>query len=1090
MKSHLRIFVSSTMDLKEERNSVNDVVNQIEGIPIRMELFTARSQSPEEVCMEELSKCDLYVGIFSKRYGFIPNAGNPRKLSATAIEFEKARELEIPTLIFVRKDGDREPELEKFLNRISDFKKGIFRKTFDGIDDLKYWVLASLVFHLLKKTSIPQERDKLEKLVMDESVYRHFAEKACEYVDLKGIYQLRRVVQLKLADIYVPLKLRELITLQEKSLEISYREMMEFSGVEMASPLRFGFFPLYTRTYPRDHTTTSSVDSEMDLREILSVNKKIAILGGPGSGKTTIFRHLTGTFIRENDSGLTPFLLPLREYGRYLKSEPDLSILSYIKKYFRGHGLQLPQEFYERHLSSGGCVVMLDGLDEILNERGRINAASRIEEFAACFSEGNTIIISSRIPAYRSVQLSGFDHYTIQKLNHNQISNFMSRWFEIVEGIKGSDESRRLISLIINDTMLLSLSMNPLMLSLICLVGLQGIAIPRNRADLYDICVKTLVSSWETRKGFKGVLSEPQRFEVLKRLAYFFLEKKKITATDYEILSFIEQSLKRASLSENERRDQARALLKNMTERAGLLIEREPKVYGFIHLGLRDYLAALHLAGADNIKEMFHSLLLPKLHSVNYEHVICLCSRCLTHQSISRAIILLNEILDAKTPYENYTHLDLALATKCLFNSGISYGEPSREILAKAASVLKSGSYSERNIMMATFEEIHIELFESFLRTLVNELETGVAIELVLMLAYEGIIPEESEFSDIALELLDHEIMAESGFAHEASRALGVWAARESKKALKLSIKIIEEGVEEAENCAKFVVPIASRDPNVMNTMLQIIDDKGSRMREYLLSALYRIAPDRIIEKSTSIIEDKDEDPELRKVAAAIQKYRKITEEEASSLAHEISADLMKSLFQRKDITAVTDDEAVGLIFVGTPSEQELLKRLNQLPKIFEANRILAFRLLQLFNDYTDTYSTLAGKVKNFARYLSEEKTSTNRRLLAYTMSEIRMLEIGKNILVLVELAEDKEEFAVARRAAINRLFDTATSKEQYARLRRLSSDKEINENLFFLLSKYDFDRSDLVQAVLKEVERGQTRLIGILNDLIRRNYE
>ena len=328
-----------------------------------------------------------------------------------------------------------------------------------------------------------------------------------------------------------------------------------------------------------------------------------------------------------------------------------------------------------------------------------------------------------------------------------------------------------------------------------------------------------------------------------------------------------------------------------------------------------------------------------------------------------------------------------------------------------------------------------------------------------------------------------------SRFAHEASRALGVWAARESKKALKLSIKIIEEGVEEAENCAKFVVPIARRDPNVMNKMLQIIDDKGSRMREYLLLALYRMAPDRIIEKSTSIIEDKDEDPELRKVAAAIQKYRKITEE-ASSLAHEISADLMKSLFQRKDITAVTDDEAFRLIFVGTPSEQELLKRLNQLPKIFEANRILALRLLQLFNDYTDTYSTLAGKVKNFARYLSEEKTSTNRRLLAYTMSEIRMLEIGKNILVLVELAEDKEEFAVARRAAVNRLFDTAISKEQYARLRRLSSDKEINENLFFLLSKYDFDRSDLVQAVLKEVERGETRLIGILNDLIRRNYE
>jgi hypothetical protein len=57
MNPHIRVFISSTMDLKEERDAINEVVNLIEGIPVRMELFTARSQSPEEVCVEEVWIC-------------------------------------------------------------------------------------------------------------------------------------------------------------------------------------------------------------------------------------------------------------------------------------------------------------------------------------------------------------------------------------------------------------------------------------------------------------------------------------------------------------------------------------------------------------------------------------------------------------------------------------------------------------------------------------------------------------------------------------------------------------------------------------------------------------------------------------------------------------------------------------------------------------------------------------------------------------------------------------------------------------------------------------------------------------------------
>lgn len=1095
MNTHLRIFISSTMDLKKERNAVNDVVNQIQGIPIRMEFFTARSQSPEEVCIEEVSKCDLYVGIFSKRYGFVPAENNTRGLSATVLEFEKARELNKPTLVFIQRNVDRDPELKQFVDTISDFKKGIFRKTFDSIDGLKYLVLASFVFHLVKMTSKAEEREKLEKLVMDESLYRRYVEKTCEYIDFKGIYQLRRVVQLKLDDIYVPLKLRGLIELQEQSLEIPDYEIREAQSLEIAVPSFLGTASLGIRGRQYRRPTTHALGTIKDgteIREVISANKKMVILGRAGSGKTTILRHLAGILIRDTNSGLTPILVPLREYSRYLKSETNLSLLGYLKGYFSSHGLLLPEDFFERHLFSGGCIVMLDGLDEILEERDRISVASHIEEFGACFGEGNTIIISSRIPAYRTAQISGFSHYAIQKLDRNQISDFISRWFEIVEGVKQSGQGKRLALLVNHDANLLSLSMNPLMLSLICLVGVQGIPIPRKKADLYDICVRTLLSSWEAKKGFKGVLSEPQGFEVLKRLAFWFLKERRITVTKYEISAFIEQELEQGGLLEEVRQSQALGLLRNMVARAGILIEREPNVYGFVHLGLRDYLVALDLAGMDNVEEMFKSFVLPRLHSANYENVICLCSRCLAHQSISRALILLNGILNAKTPYEEHTHLDLVLAAKCLFNSGISYGELVREILEKLTLVLKSPSSDERRSVMEVFQEVDLELFEDFFSALIKELKADVAMDAIRTMAREGKILEEGRFSDIILKILYHEITTSSELSLVACSAVGYWAARGSTRALKLALEIIESGTKGAESCAEIVVPIARRDPKVLEKLLHIIDEKGSQLRRHLLLTLYEISPDKVVERATTISKNEDENQELRKAAEFILKRDKMTEEENESRAKAYTKNFINSLLDQENIAEITDAKAVRLIYFQIQSEQDLGEILGKLPKVFEANHVLAFRLLQLLDNSIEAYPSFVHEIRNFVKHLLETPTA-NKMLLAYVFAQIRILETEKHKMLLIELAEDKKEFVVARRSALNRLGDAcihSITKEDYARLLRLSSDGGINSNLFHVLQACDFDKNALMETMSEEIKGGHKSVIDPLYRLIRQSYE
>jgi energy-coupling factor transporter ATP-binding protein EcfA2 len=1101
MKPKERVFISSTMDLKKERTAVSEVVNQLEGIPIKMELFEARTESPEEVCLDAVSKSTIYVGIFGKKYGFVPSRNNFQKLSVTAMEFEKARELNIPTLIFVQRNVEREPELEAFLKRITDFSTGVYRKTFDSPHELKYWLLASFVLYLSKKIDETEQRQKLEQLSIDESLYKRYIEKTCEYADLKGLYQLRRVIQLKLEDIFVPLKLRKISTIKEPTLDVqqsgSIRSRQgidtQFSLTKFISGWNHQFSGL-TIQFHSTVNVPKLQENEFELQEVLSQNKKLVILGGPGSGKTTLLRYLAGTLISQNAGDITPVLIPLREYTRFLKSESNLSILVYIKRYFTSHGLQLPENFFERHFKSGGCVIMLDGLDEVISDTDRLLIASRIEDFVACFGERNIIIVTSRVPSYRNTQLSGFEHYQILKLNPNQIFEFIPKWIKSVEGDKQSDDSKHLISLLKNDRNLLSLSGNPLMLSLICLIGIQGIPIPSKQADLYDVCIKTLVSSWESKKGFHGSLGEPQKFEILKRLAFYLVQERKITATEYEILSLIDRFLEKTNKLENKQ-GQTRTILKSMSERAGLLIEREPRIYGFIHLGLRDYLAALYLAGMDGVKEMFDTYLLPRLHRIDYQHMIGLCSRCLAHQSISRASVFLDCVLNAGSPYEECTHLDLMLATRCLFISGMSYGEITQDILEGITDVLTSNNaVDDKSDLMYVFKEVDFNLFENFLSNLIKKMKPNVALRLIHQLVLYNKIPEKNRFCDVALRIIKYEAITDSvGSAWIANDILINWASQGNKKAQNLVFDLIEEL---GKNSERLIKPKFFDNIDVEEFLEKIFSMNNReylKLKEKLLVILYDSYPDKIIEKVNSILRDKNENSDLKRVAGFIKKYHDLPKAEIESFTFEHFEKMMKSLLQPRKIKLVTDEEAYSLLIIGVPNEKILIKTLKDLPKIFRANKMLAFRIVQLMNYYVPEYPLLAKELTNFAKVLSR-KIPDQRRLLAFLITKIDLLDVERNKVLLFELINDKEEYVIHRRAAIIKFLSSKISKKDFSRLIKLFPEEKLRTNLIATLSSCEFGQKKLLRLISKEIKNLKTGHIDYYRNgaslLLRKYYE
>src|SRR5665647_1539531 len=93
------IYVSSTFkDLKECREKVRLSLRQMGHEDIAMEYYVAGDERPLGKCQKDVVSCDLYIGIFAWRYGYVPEGQDK---SITELEYRKAVEAGKECLIFL-----------------------------------------------------------------------------------------------------------------------------------------------------------------------------------------------------------------------------------------------------------------------------------------------------------------------------------------------------------------------------------------------------------------------------------------------------------------------------------------------------------------------------------------------------------------------------------------------------------------------------------------------------------------------------------------------------------------------------------------------------------------------------------------------------------------------------------------------------------------------------------------------------------------------------------------------------------------------------------------------------------------------------
>lgn len=166
------VMISSTArDLPEYRSQVMDACMRASMTPKMMEHLPAQDTDAIDASLAMVDEADVYLGIFAHRYGYIPK---DHDISITQMEYERAKERNIPRLIFLMSDdvpvlpkdvdkGDAAAKLEALKKEL---KKELVVDFFKNPEDIRGLALHALIESREKlEASDPESKTKAQKIV-------------------------------------------------------------------------------------------------------------------------------------------------------------------------------------------------------------------------------------------------------------------------------------------------------------------------------------------------------------------------------------------------------------------------------------------------------------------------------------------------------------------------------------------------------------------------------------------------------------------------------------------------------------------------------------------------------------------------------------------------------------------------------------------------------------------------------------------------------------------------------------------------------------------------------------------------------------
>ncbi len=399
-------------------------------------------------------------------------------------------------------------------------------------------------------------------------------QKVCrEMLNSQKPYLRQQVTQIGCEiDVYVPLGL------------VERKHQSRRSGNHFLSPEQgSGFFQ------PTEEEIIQTYEHNEFLEEVIqkgqskkSKGKRIAIIGEPGAGKTTILQQIAFS----KDTPGFPIWISLKSLGE--KSLEKYICENWLKSSLKTSDFTQHQKDLEELFKTGKVLLLLDGVDE-MPASSPVDALGKIREELTGWVADARIVLTCRVNVWDvSVNsLQGFDIYRTLDFSYgdgdkpDQVKQFICDWFikaekpELGEPLREKlDEDRH--------QRIRDLVKNPLRLSLLCQSWYfnQG-DLPETKAMLYE----------QFTRAFYEWKDEPFHTSVTER-------KKLNTALGILAREAIDKEKSRFAIRESFAVDVMGEELFNLACKLHWLnfvykdADTDEKVYAFFHPTFQEYFAA------------------------------------------------------------------------------------------------------------------------------------------------------------------------------------------------------------------------------------------------------------------------------------------------------------------------------------------------------------------------------------------------------------------------------------------------------------------------------------------------------------------
>lgn len=517
-------------------------------------------------------------------------------------------------------------------------------------------------------------------------------------------------------------------------------------------PLRF----IPADRQPEIDDTDGPIDIEdiehrksVPIGEVLHANTKVAILAKPGGGKSTLIRRVALAYafpdrLKKVDDGLPEeHLFPIYIRCRDLGNDITKSISEIIKAIVHRAEISKLQSGFEAlvedALQSGQVLLLIDGLDEISNEKHRICFVNQLRTFVATYPTVH-MLVTSRVAGFRAVAgtlTSYCKQYSIANLNESQMRLLSLKWHQAIlgESVHVADEANKVCDIILKDPRIVALAENPLLLTTLLFVKRWVGYLPTKKRQLYEEMIKLLLVTWNAAGHEKLDMdeTEPQ----LAFVAYAMtvngqqrITRDRLEESIIEARKALPELLSYTSISPSVFIDQ-------VEERSSLLIQsgleenengKLVPAYEFSHLSFQEYLTARAIEKewtADSERSSPLDILISHLGDDHWKEVIPLAAALLGRvaKPLVEQLAELSEQIDPCATEDNYSSSDLAcIASLHLANCIASEVPMSQTFLESAITLIVQRRKIVQNLARHTNYSRSLDVFDSILKSKYGEI--------------------------------------------------------------------------------------------------------------------------------------------------------------------------------------------------------------------------------------------------------------------------------------------------------------------------------------------------------------------------------